>query len=249
MSNHALYTQAHPGPPARESGIGAGRPWRQRVANGHATPFDISRLAARGRFPASVWYDSGCPAPDPSMLIAPLALEFGGCRLDLRTEQLLRDGKAVHLAPKCFEILCYLAEHPTRLVSKEELLEAVWPQTNVEPAALTVAIGRIRQALADDPRSPRFIETVHRRGYRFIAGVTAAQQNVWNPGVGRRDAPRPRPSAAIRARLARGRNAPAVSHRHRRWTQPRPLFGVHTLRCELCSVSRSPFPPHQPRQA
>ena len=107
------------------------------------------------------------------MLTAPQAFAFGSCRLDLRTEQLLRDGQVVHLAPKCFEILRYLAEHPARLVSKEELLEAVWPDTNVELAALTVAIGRIRQALGDDPRTPRFIETVHRRGYRFIADVAA----------------------------------------------------------------------------
>jgi DNA-binding winged helix-turn-helix (wHTH) protein/Tol biopolymer transport system component len=102
----------------------------------------------------------------------PQAFEFGSCRLDLRTGQLLRDGQAVHLAPRCFEILRYLAERPARLVSKEELLDAVWPDTNVELAALTVAIGRIRQALDDDPRAPQFIETVHRRGYRFIAGVS-----------------------------------------------------------------------------
>jgi DNA-binding winged helix-turn-helix (wHTH) protein/tetratricopeptide (TPR) repeat protein len=99
---------------------------------------------------------------------------FGPFRLDARTESVWRDGAEIRLRPKSYATLRYLAERPERLVTKDELLEAVWPEIAVGDAALAVCIGEIRRALDDDARAPRFIETVHRRGYRFIGRVRAA---------------------------------------------------------------------------
>jgi predicted ATPase/DNA-binding winged helix-turn-helix (wHTH) protein len=76
------------------------------------------------------------------------------------------------LAPKPFAVLRYLVEHPGQLVTQDELLEAVWPKTYVQPEVLKSQIAAIRAVLGDDARKPRFIETRPRRGYRFIAPVT-----------------------------------------------------------------------------
>src|SRR5262247_3864243 len=88
--------------------------------------------------------------------------------LDLANECLWDGLQAIKLRPKAFAVLDYLLEHPGQLVTKEELLNAIWPGTFVGDAVLKVAIRQIREALGDDPNSPRFIETAHRRGYRFI---------------------------------------------------------------------------------
>jgi DNA-binding winged helix-turn-helix (wHTH) protein len=71
-------------------------------------------------------------------------------------------------------LLRYLAERPGRLVTEEELLHAVWPKVCVQPEAVKSQLYEIRKTLGDSPRAPRFIETVHRRGYRFIAPVRHA---------------------------------------------------------------------------
>src|SRR5215813_3316760 len=95
--------------------------------------------------------------------------------LDLANHCLWQDSQATKLRPKAFELLNYLLGHPGQLVTKEELLDAVWPETFVGEAVLKVTIRQIRAALDDDPKSPRFIETAHRRGYRFIAKVKDAE--------------------------------------------------------------------------
>jgi DNA-binding winged helix-turn-helix (wHTH) protein/predicted ATPase len=92
-------------------------------------------------------------------------------RLDLANECLWRGPQLIRLRPKAFALLNLLAGHPGRLVTKEELLSAVWPDTFVTEAVLKVAIGQLREAFHDDPRTPRFIETAHRRGYRFIGQI------------------------------------------------------------------------------
>ena len=89
-------------------------------------------------------------------------------RLDLANECLWRETQAIPLRPKTFGVLCYLVEHPGQLVSKAALLDAVWSGTAVGDGGLMVCIRELRRALEDDARAPRFIETVHRRGYRFI---------------------------------------------------------------------------------
>ena len=88
--------------------------------------------------------------------------------LDLVNECLWRGSQAIKLRPKAFAVLNHLVTHPGQLVTKEELLNAVWPETFVGEAVLKVTIRQLRDALDDDSNSPSFIETAHRRGYRFI---------------------------------------------------------------------------------
>ena len=97
---------------------------------------------------------------------------FGPFRLDTVNECLWRGKQAVALKPKAFAVLRYLVEHPGRLVSKNELLDAVWLDAVVSEGVLKFCVREIRKALGDNARSPRFIETLHRRGYRFIAAIS-----------------------------------------------------------------------------
>ena len=97
------------------------------------------------------------------------------------TNECLREGsQAIKLRPKAFALLDYLLARPGRLVTKEELLNAVWPGTFVGEAVLKVVIRQIREALGDDPASPRFIETAHRRGYRFIGSISQCGPRLEN---------------------------------------------------------------------
>ena len=99
------------------------------------------------------------------------AILFGSFRLDLRAGQLLNGSQPVSLRPKTFAVLRHLAERPGALVSKLELLNAVWADTAVSENTLTQSIGELRRALKDDSARPRFIETVHHRGFRFVAAA------------------------------------------------------------------------------
>lgn len=98
-------------------------------------------------------------------------LTFGDFRLSRRESRLLRGGEPVALTPKALAVLYHLASRPDRLVTKVELLESVWPDVVVSDASVKVCIREIRRALEDDADAPRYIETVHRRGYRFVARV------------------------------------------------------------------------------
>ncbi len=99
-------------------------------------------------------------------------LAFAEFRLDPVSGHLYRRNDAVPLAPKAFALLQFLAAQSGRLVSKQDLLAAVWPGVFVGDAVLKGTIKELRKALGDDSHEPRFIETAHRRGYRFIAHVT-----------------------------------------------------------------------------
>jgi|SRR5215831_2627192 len=101
---------------------------------------------------------------------------FPPFRLDLLNECLWQGERPIALTLKAFAVLHYLLEHPAHLVTKEALLTAVWPDTVVSEAVLKVCIGEIRKALGDQYKAPRFIETLHRRGYRFIGKVAQTQQ-------------------------------------------------------------------------
>src|SRR5215475_7163415 len=98
-------------------------------------------------------------------------VNFGPFCLDLAAECLWKGSRAIKLRPKAFAVLDYLVCRPAKLVTKEELLNEVWAGTFVGEAVLKVAIRQIREALDDDPGAPRFIETAHRRGYRFIGQI------------------------------------------------------------------------------
>lgn len=94
--------------------------------------------------------------------------------LDIENELLLRERDTVPLTPKSFAVLRHLVENAGRLVTKEELLGAVWPDTFIQEAVLKSCVGEIRRALGDDAAAPTFIQTRHRLGYQFIASVTDA---------------------------------------------------------------------------
>ena len=96
---------------------------------------------------------------------------FGDIRVDFRRMSAWRGEEVLALEPKTFDVLRYLIHHRDRLVTKEELLDAVWKDTFVTPNVLTRAVAQLRKALGDDAFEARYIETVSRRGYRFIAPV------------------------------------------------------------------------------
>jgi DNA-binding winged helix-turn-helix (wHTH) protein len=98
--------------------------------------------------------------------------EFPPFRLDTVNQCLWRrtdeaQDERILLTPKAFGILSHLVDHAGQLVTHRELLDAVWPQTAIEPQALKRTIFELRRALDDPPKKPRFIETLPRRGYRF----------------------------------------------------------------------------------
>lgn len=92
---------------------------------------------------------------------------FGRYRLDPRGG-LVFGNREVRLTPKALALLCFIANRPGRLFTKDELFAELWPDTTVGDAALVTCIQEVRKALRDDARHPRYIETLHRRGYRFI---------------------------------------------------------------------------------
>ncbi len=98
-------------------------------------------------------------------------LAFGRFRLDLLDERLWKHDAIVPLGHKAFAVLAQLIGHANQLVTKEDLLSRVWPDTAVSEAVLTTAMRQIRVALDDTARTPQFVQTVHGRGYRFIQAV------------------------------------------------------------------------------
>jgi predicted ATPase len=106
----------------------------------------------------------------------PTQINFPPFRLDPSEQRLYRNEAPISLRPKSFEVLQYLSARPGKLVSKEEILEAVWPDTTVTDTVLKVCIREIRDALGDHAASARYIETAHRRGYRFIAKIERLDQ-------------------------------------------------------------------------
>jgi DNA-binding winged helix-turn-helix (wHTH) protein len=99
-------------------------------------------------------------------------VSFGSYRLDVGNAQLRRGAQEVKLTGKAFAVLRYFVEHPGQLATKDDLFAAAWPETVVSEATLVSCIQELRQALRDDAKKPRYIETVHRRGYRFLPTVT-----------------------------------------------------------------------------
>jgi len=88
-----------------------------------------------------------------------------------RPTSLWRGEERVPLSPKAFDLLRYLVEHANRVVPQEEILDAVWPQSQVNPELVKKYVLGIRKVLGDRRDKPVFIETVHKRGYQFVAPV------------------------------------------------------------------------------
>ena len=132
---------------------------------------------------------------------------FADFRLDPDNACLWRGPQAIALTPKAFDVLHYLVTHADRLVTKDTLLDAVWPELAISDTVVRIAIGELRRALGDTAQAPRFIATVHRRGYRFVAPVTEHTEEVPGPaapqtlaaGPSKASAPPPdRPAASPR---------------------------------------------------
>lgn len=105
------------------------------------------------------------------MAIPPVTYAFDGFRLDTARHELSRDGVAIALEPKAFDVLAELLVHAGALVGRDALLDAVWGHRHVTPGVLNRSIAQLRRALGDDADNPRYIQTVHALGYRFIAPV------------------------------------------------------------------------------
>ena len=101
-------------------------------------------------------------------------LQFAPFRLDLADERLWHAHEVVRLTPKAFAVLRCLIVQPGQLVTKDCLMDMVWPETATSESTLAGCIWELRQALGDSARTPQYIETVHRRSYRFIAPVVDA---------------------------------------------------------------------------
>lgn len=165
----------------------------------------------------------------------PVQVRFAEFDLDEANACLLRNGKAVALAPTPFSLLCTLARRPGALLTKDALLDAVWGHQFVSESVLKTAISDVRTVLGDDARQPRFIETVSRRGYRFIAAssappapASAAASEVVRPAdpgepksfIGRTDA---------LSRLQRGWDRVCSGERAVVWVAGEPGIGKSTL--------------------
>lgn len=108
---------------------------------------------------------------------------FGPFTVDSGSYRLVREGRPLQVSPKIIDLLLYLVARPSVLVSKEELFKALWPDVAVTDNALTQAVSELRQALGDDPAKPTYVQTVARRGYRFIADVEREREARSGPAA------------------------------------------------------------------
>ena len=120
--------------------------------------------------------------------------QFGRFQLDTRNECLWQNGTRIGLTPKPFAVLRYLVENPQRLVTYDELLEKLWPETYVQPQVLRTYVLELRKVLGDSVESPRFIRTVAGRGYWFLAQV---EDDIGDTADNRRQQPGPQPGHIV----------------------------------------------------
>ena len=117
---------------------------------------------------------------------------FGDYTLDVQCRELCYRGHAVPLRPKVFDVLVYLVMHRDHVVSKQALLTHLWPHVHVSPATLSACIKLARQAVGDSGATQQVIQTLHGRGYRFVAPVEEgeAPPSAASPQPGERPGPR-----------------------------------------------------------
>src|SRR6201988_1528227 len=130
--------------------------------------------------------------------------KFGAFQLDPANECLWHRNQRLTLTPRRFSVLRYLVENPLRLVTHDELLEALWPDTYVQPQVLRTYVLELRKLIGDDPATPQFIQTVPKRGCRFLATVNH-DNNASGAHAG--FVGREKDLAALHAQLGRARNS------------------------------------------
>ena len=101
-----------------------------------------------------------------------MPIGFGPFAFDRQSRLLWRDGAEIALPPRVLGVLEVLIDRPGQVVARQDLLDGVWKDAFVTDTSLAEAVSFLRQALGDDPQAPRYIQTVHRRGYRFLAPLT-----------------------------------------------------------------------------
>jgi DNA-binding winged helix-turn-helix (wHTH) protein len=111
-------------------------------------------------------------------------VRFGPFALDAATRQLLADGREVALSPKAFQLLLVLVTNGGRAMSKQELVQTLWPSTFVLETNLASLIAEIRRALDDDAAKPRFVRTIHRFGYRFVGQIDESAPGLLESATG-----------------------------------------------------------------
>jgi len=128
----------------------------------------------------------------------PTRLGFGVFEVDLRAGQLTKRGRRLRLQEQPFQVLAMLLEKPGELVTREELRSRLWPSTIVDfDHGLNKAISKIREALGDSTEGPRFVETVARRGYRFLADVAVVDTSNGQPETVSEGLARPKDPASV----------------------------------------------------
>ena len=170
---------------------------------------------------------------------------FGPFRLDPREQLLTCDGKAVSLAPKALEMLLLLVQNAGRLMEKDALLRQLWPQTFVEEGNLTKHVSVLRKALSEFSDSTEYLETVPKRGYRFV--IQVAQALDPSPAL----APLPLSAKTLQTSPSYApplaREAPTVEEaqvkRRRRWRRLMPALGGLALAVVTLKQIASPGPP------
>ncbi len=105
--------------------------------------------------------------------------------IDLAAQKVSENGKELELAPNQWRLLAYFLSNPQRLLTKDMLIDAVWRGQAVTDQAVSHAVRLLRDSLGDDAKDPRYIQTVHRRGYRFIAEISEPEE-ARRPGAAQR---------------------------------------------------------------
>jgi DNA-binding winged helix-turn-helix (wHTH) protein len=148
------------------------------------------------------------------------AQRFGPFTVDVDAAEVRKGTERIALRPKCFDLLVDLIEHRGKLVTKEQLMERVWRDVVVNEATISRTVAALRAALGDDPEKPQYIETISRRGYKFIAEVSG--ESIAPAGYALIHGAKEYPLHSGSQVIGRGRDVdiplytPATSRRHAR---------------------------------
>jgi DNA-binding winged helix-turn-helix (wHTH) protein len=154
-------------------------------------------------------------------------VRFGVFEVDLRAEELRKSGLKLRLRGQAFQVLGMLLEHPGKVVTREELQQRLWPEgTFVDfDHGLNTAINKIREVLGDSAENPRFVETLARRGYRFIATV----EETGRPAPTGKDSIEVRPSSSEARTTMPGRQGAEKEGAGRKFTKLNWLLALFAL--------------------